>query len=91
MAAIRPRGDEIARRGQEIYEQKLRRLVESPENIGKLISIDVDSEDFAISDDLLKSGAMVRERHPEARLYGARIGYNAVYGIGGTIKRTAPE
>ena len=83
--------EDIGRRGQEIYEQKLRRLVEKPENIGKIISIDVDSGDYAIADELLSSGDLLRKRRPDARMYGARIGYDAVYGIGGTIKRTAAE
>ena len=36
----------ISERGQEIYDLKLRTIVETEENIGKIISIDVESGDY---------------------------------------------
>jgi hypothetical protein len=82
-------GEEIGRRGQEIYDQKLRPHVETEENIGKIISIDIETGDYEIDDDLIKAGDRLLARHPGAALYGARIGYDAVYAIGGSPKRTA--
>ena len=41
---------EIARRGKELYEKQLREQVETEENIGKLISIDIDTGDYEIDD-----------------------------------------
>ena len=38
--------EEIERRGQEIYESRLRSLLETEENIGKIVSIDVESGDY---------------------------------------------
>jgi hypothetical protein len=80
--------EEIGRRGQEIYEQKLRPLVETEGNIGKVISIDVETGDFEIDDDLIEAGDRLLARHPGAPLYGARIGYDAVYALGGTLAKT---
>jgi hypothetical protein len=51
--------------------------------------IDVETGDYAIADDLLAAGDMVRARHPDAIMRAGRIGYNAVYAIGGTLTRTA--
>jgi hypothetical protein len=82
--------DEIGKRGQEIYENTLRARVETPENIGKIISIDIDTGDYEIDDDLIKAGDRLLARHPGASLYGARIGYDAVYAIGGAVSKTAP-
>ncbi len=79
----------ISERGQEIYNVKLRALVETEENIGKIISIDVESGDYEIADDLVTAGKRVQERHPGAKIYGKRIGYNAVFAIGGSLVRTA--
>jgi hypothetical protein len=79
----------IGERGQAIYEERLRPLVEIEENIGKIISIDVESGDYEIADDLVTAGKRVRERHPEAKIYGKRIGYNAVFAVGGSLVRTA--
>ena len=81
-------GEDIGRRGQEIYDLRLRAIVETEQNIGKIISIDVESGDFEISDDLLLSGRRLQERHPDAKMFGKRIGYNAVYAVGGSLVRT---
>lgn len=80
--------EEITRRGQELYEQRIRAQVETPENIGKIISIDIETGDYEIGDDLITTGDRLFARHPGAALYGARIGYNAVYALGGTLVRT---
>ena len=82
-------GEEIGRRGQEIYETHLRTLLETDENIGKIVSIDIESGDYEIADDLVIAGRRLQQRHPAARIYGKRIGYNAVYAVGGSLVRTA--
>ena len=81
--------EEIGRQGQKIYEEKLRARVETKENIGKIISIDVDTGDYEIDDDLIKAGDRLLARHPGAVLYGVRIGHDAVYAVGGSLTRTA--
>jgi len=81
-------GEEIGRRGQEIYESRLRVLLEIEENIDKIVSIDIESGDYEIADDLLLAGRRLQQRHPEAQMYGKRIGYNAVYAVGGSLART---
>ena len=83
--------EEIDRRGIEIYETKLRKLLSTSENIGKLLSIDVESGDYEIADDLLLSGRNLRKRHPNALMYGVKIGYDAVLAVGGTIERISEE
>jgi predicted transcriptional regulator len=83
--------EEIDRLGQEWYEKKLRPLVETKENIGKIISIDVETGDYAIADELLQAGERVRMKHPDAAMYAIRIGYNAVYSLGGAITRTTDQ
>ena len=82
-------GDEIDQLGNDIYESRLQALLETEENIGKIVSIDVISGDYEIANDLLVSGLKLKERHPEAEMYGKRIGYNAVYALGGALVRTA--
>ena len=82
-------GEEIGRRGQEIYENHLRALLETEENIGKIVSIDIESGDYEIADDLVAAGRRLQQRHPDAMIYGKRIGYNAVYAVGGSLVRTA--
>jgi hypothetical protein len=81
--------DEIARRGKELYEQRLRPQVETDENIGKIIAVDVETGDYAIDADLLKAAHRVLDRHAEAALWMERIGYDAVYAFGSSLTRTA--
>jgi hypothetical protein len=79
---------EISRRGQTLYDERIRPLVETEENIGKLVAIDVETGDFAISDDMLTAADHMLAKNPDAALYGVRIGYNAVYALGGSLRRT---
>jgi hypothetical protein len=81
-------GEEIGQRGLEIYERRLRSLLETQENIGRIVSIDVESGDYEIGDDLVEAGRRLQQRHPNALMYGKRIGYNAVYAVGGSLSRT---
>jgi hypothetical protein len=47
---------EIARRGQIFYESAIRSKVETPDNIGKIISIDIETGNYEIDDNLPKGG-----------------------------------
>jgi hypothetical protein len=80
--------EEIDRRGAELYEGQIRRLVETPENIGRQIVIDVETGEYEIDGDGLAASLRLLARSPQASLYGARIGYNAVYALGGVLERT---
>lgn len=80
--------EEIDRRGQELYEQKIRPLVESPENLGKQIVIDVETGEYEVDNDGLEASRRMLQKRPDAALYGLRIGYNAVYTLGGVLRPT---
>jgi len=82
-------GEEIACRGEALYEQVLRAQVETESNVGKIISIDIETGDYEIDSDPLVTGKRLLARNPGAALYGKRIGYNAVFAVGGTLVRTA--
>lgn len=82
-------GEEIVRRGQELYEQKIRDKVETEENIGKQIVIDIETGEYDIDEDGLAASLRLMAKHPGAALYGARVGYDAVYTFGGVLTRTS--
>jgi hypothetical protein len=63
--------------------------VETEQNIGKIISIDIETEDYEIDADPIAAGLRLKLRHPDVAMYGKRIGYDAVYAVGGTLVRTA--
>ena len=81
----------IDRRGKEWYETHLRETVETDENIGKQIVIDVETGEYEIDDSGLEASLRMLKKKPDAALYGMRIGYDAVYAIGGTLTRTAKQ
>lgn len=81
--------EEIAQRGRKIYQQQLRASIETPENIGKIIAIDLNTGEYEIDKDILAACDRLRAKQPNAITWAERIGYDAVYAIGGTLVRTA--
>ncbi len=89
MATPRFSGDELWRRGQELYEQGIRAAVETAENIGRLVSINVEDGTFILSDDSnIQPRMAFRAANPEASILTLRIGYDVVYTFGGLMERT---
>jgi hypothetical protein len=80
-------GEEITRRGKELY-QNIRDRVETTENIGKIISINVETGEYEIGDDLLLTSRRLQAKQADAPIWAGRIGFNAVYAVGGTLVRT---
>ena len=89
MVQAQTMSDETARRGEEIYAQRVRSAVESDENIGKLVSIDIETGAYELGDDVLETARKLHARNPGAPIWTKRIGYDAVYAVGGTLNRTA--
>ncbi len=82
-------GEEISKRGEEIYQRDIRDRVETEANIGKIISIDIETGDYEIDSDVLVPALRLQAKHPDAAIYGKRIGFNAVFAVGGSLIRTA--
>jgi hypothetical protein len=74
--------EEVARRGREIYEQKLRREVE-PEHEGRFLIVDIERGDYEVGDDDLEATERLLARRPDGVLYGLRVGRNAAYRLMG--------
>jgi hypothetical protein len=81
--------EELATRGQDWYASAIRHQVETPENLGKIISIDIETGVFAIAEDVLSAAKQILQKRPDAALWTERIGYDAVYVIGGATMRTS--
>ena len=83
----RPR-EETARLGNEIYKRDIRRLVESDHH-GKIVSIDVDSGDYAIGGSVVAAAGELRARRPDAHVWSVRVGYSALHHFGGRPLRSS--
>lgn len=83
-------GNGISRLGRELYESKIRSVVETEENIGKLLSIDVETAEYEMGYGMLETAGRLHERHSDAAIYTLRIGYDAVVSVRGEIHRAVP-
>ena len=72
---------EVRRRGEEIYQNRLRRHVE-PFAQGEFIAIDVLSGGFEVDNDDLVASRRLIARNPGARIWGRRVGTSAIDRIG---------
>lgn len=89
MQAILLSREEVARRAKQLYENVIRQHVEVEENIGKMVIIDIETGEYEIDETGLKAARSLREKHPYARLFGIRIGYNVAASFGGVMERVS--
>jgi hypothetical protein len=69
--------DDLARRGGELYESKIRPVVEA-ENIGRILCIDIESGDYALADEPREATMELIDKNPDAQIWCLRIGHIAV-------------
>ena len=79
--------EEITQRGKELYDSQIRSQVEKPENIGKIVSINIETGEYEIGDDLLITSRRLQEKQADALIWTERIGFNAVFALSGTLVR----
>lgn len=72
---------EIAWRGKELYERRIRTPVE-PEHEGRFLVVNVGSGSYILADDEPEAFDLAREDHPEGVLYLLRVGHRAAHRIG---------
>ena len=74
--------EEVATRGERIYEEQIRATVEA-EHTGKFLVVDIETGAYEIDRDDLAATKRAITKRPEAVLYGLRIGYPTAYKLGG--------
>jgi hypothetical protein len=74
----------VTDRGTQIYNQRLRSTLETPDNQGRLVAVEVVSGDYELADgpDYLPALLRLRGRHEDAQVYILRIGYPAAFSRG---------
>lgn len=77
--------EEVARRAKQLYESMIRQQVETEENIGKMVIIDIETGDYEVDDLGIEASHILMDKHPFARLFGIRIGYNVAASFGGGV------
>lgn len=80
--------DEIARRGDEIFERDVRPILTSDDD-GKFVAIDVETGAFEIDADEMSATGRLRARVSEAQAWLTRVGYGFVRRYG--PRRHSPQ
>jgi hypothetical protein len=80
--------EETARRANDLYEGGIRAVVETEENIGKMIIIDLETSNYEFKTDDRESVQILKQKNPNAHLFGIRIGYDVAVVLGGVLERT---
>ena len=75
--------EEIARRGEEFYESKVKPIL-TPNDDGKFVAIDVETGAFEIDSDEITATERLRERVPDAQAWLTRVG-------NGFVRRYGPR
>ena len=76
---------EVARLGRELYESRIRALVE-PANMGRYIAIHVDSGDYRVANSTGQAARDIRKVHPpDGRLYMRKIGDEPEYELAARV------
>jgi hypothetical protein len=73
--------EELAQRGQALYESSIRQQVETG-NEGKIVAIDIETGDFEVDETVMAATDQLFERQPDAQPWTLRIGHSAVYHFG---------
>ena len=72
---------EAARRGDAIYEERVKPQVEKG-NLGRIVAIDVHTGDFEVGDDTLAASDRLLARCSDAQAWFVRIGHRSVHRFG---------
>jgi hypothetical protein len=81
--------EELARRGQELYESGIQQQVEMG-NDSKIVAIDIETGDFEVDENIVPATNRLFERHPDAQPWVIRIGHRAVDRFGARSLKKNP-
>ena len=85
MPHTRYSSDEIAKRGQALYEHEIRGKLDASAR-GKFLVLDIETGEYEIADDELTALKRARAKRSEAALYLLRISHSTAY----LLRRLSP-
>ena len=74
--------EEFARRGDEVYETRVRPHL-GPEDEGKFAAVDIDSGAYEVAADELEASDRLSARIPGAQIWLVRVGSRYLHRFGG--------
>ena len=89
MSAAAYTNEEIARRGEALYEQAIREKVEEG-NRGSFLVVDIETGEYEVDKDDMKATERALARRPDPVLYITRIGHVAATRLGSRFRVSGP-
>lgn len=80
--------EEIARRGEEIFKEKIKSKLKGRDSQDYVL-IDIETEDYEIDADHWAALLRLRERNPDAQIWARRVGSRHIHHFGGRVWREA--
>ena len=75
--------EEVTVKANQLYANEIQSEVEIPDNIGKMLTIDIETGEYFIDTNGVEGMMSLKNKRPTARLFTLRIGYSAAFGFGG--------
>ena len=75
--------EQVAHRGEAIYQEKIKSAVE-PKHRGRFVAINVATGEYEIDDRMLPALQRAQAKWRDKQLYVKRVGYEAAVRIGGS-------
>jgi hypothetical protein len=75
--------EQVALVAEDIYEKTIRSIVETPENLGQFLTLEVETGNYCMSSTMVDSILPLKQQHPLGRLFTLKIGYPAAASFGG--------
>ena len=85
MSRLQDTGEEIARRGQALYERTIRAQVE-PEHKGKLLVRNLETGEYEMDADDTAALDRAKARFGRAQTFTLRVGYPTAYRLGQRVQ-----
>jgi hypothetical protein len=79
--------EEVATAGKALYAEKIKQLVETSENIGKMLTLDIETGEYIIDENPAETILKLKQKRPFSRLFTLRIGYRTAVSFGGLNDR----
>ena len=75
---------EMACRAREWFDREIRQKVDTEDNYGKRLIINIETGEYEVDDDSLAATHRLLAKDPDAQLYGMKIGFPAASKRGGS-------
>jgi hypothetical protein len=75
--------EQVALVAEAIYEQSVRSTIETPENLGQFLTLEVETGNYCLASNMVDSILPLKQQYPLGRLFTLKVGYPTAASFGG--------